>query len=167
MHDRIPGAPGQYKAIITAEELLKMQSGKQFVITMTRDDHPLAEGTPYNKASVLPDDVANLICPKVTDPTPADAFMGLLARRYMAVLTASGWSGSVAPYTQTIALEDVGTADCPRIGPVYDDNPETAIAQKEAWSLVTRAKSSNGSITFSCFEGKPQVGVPIQIEVVR
>ena len=118
MHDRIPGAPGQYKAIITAEELLKMQSGKQFVITMTRDDHPLAEGTPYNKASVLPDDVANLICPKVTDPTPADAFMGLLARRYMAVLTASGWSGSVAPYTQTIALEDVGTADCPRIGPV-------------------------------------------------
>ncbi len=77
MHDRIPGAPGQYKAVIAAEQLLKMQSGEQFVITMTRDDHPSMEGTPYNKASVLPDDVALLICPSIADPTPADAFRAL------------------------------------------------------------------------------------------
>ena len=34
-------------------------------------------GTPYNKASVLPDPVAQIICPEKTDPTPADAFKNL------------------------------------------------------------------------------------------
>lgn len=78
MRDRQPGAPGQYKAIITAAELQKLQSNEQFIITLTRDDQPLVEGTPYNKASVLPDELAALICPDVLDPTPADALRGIL-----------------------------------------------------------------------------------------
>lgn len=77
MQDRQPGAPGQYKAKIADAELQKMQYGEPFVITMTRDDQPLVEGTPYNKASVLPDELAALICPDLLDPTPADAFRGL------------------------------------------------------------------------------------------
>lgn len=77
MHDRVPGAPGQYKASVSAEELAKMQAGEQFVITMARDDQPIKEGTPYSKAAVLPDDVAAEICPDVPDPTPADAFRSL------------------------------------------------------------------------------------------
>lgn len=77
MKDRQSGAPGQYKAVITAAELQKMQTGEAFVITMTRDDQPLVEGTPYNKASVLPDDLAEQICPDILDPTPADAFRAL------------------------------------------------------------------------------------------
>ena len=36
-------------------------------------------GTPYNKESVLPDSVAQLICPDVEDPTPADALRSLQA----------------------------------------------------------------------------------------
>lgn len=35
-------------------------------------------GTPYNTESVLPDSVANKICPEILDPSPADAFAGLL-----------------------------------------------------------------------------------------
>lgn len=74
MHDRTPGAPGQYKAVITAAELQKLQGGEQFTITLVRDDQPIKEGTPYSKAAVLPDEVAALVCPGVDDPTPADAF---------------------------------------------------------------------------------------------
>ncbi len=77
MTDRVPGAPGQYKAVVTADELEKMQAGEQFTITMTRDDQPIAEGTPYSKAAVLPDSLASAICPGVPDPTPADAFSAL------------------------------------------------------------------------------------------
>jgi len=55
MTDRVPGAPGQYSAVVTAEELLKMQNGENFTITLTRDDHPITEGTPYSKAAVLPE----------------------------------------------------------------------------------------------------------------
>ena len=55
MTDRVPGAPGQYKGVIGAAELLKMQAGSPFTITMTRDDQPITVGTPYSKAAVLPD----------------------------------------------------------------------------------------------------------------
>ena len=78
MKDRLAGAPGQYKATVTAEELLKMQNGEQFTITMTRDDQPIEEGTPYSKAAVLPDELAHLLCPEIEDPSPADAFAALL-----------------------------------------------------------------------------------------
>lgn len=80
MTDRVPGAPGQYRATVTAEEFLKLQNGEAFTITMTRDDHPITEGTPYSKAAVLPDTLAAKICPSVTDPKPADALAALLPR---------------------------------------------------------------------------------------
>lgn len=80
MKDRIPGAPGQYKAVVTEADLQKMQAGEEFAITMTRDDHPIEEGTPYSKAAVLPDALALSICPNVEDPTPADALEALHAK---------------------------------------------------------------------------------------
>lgn len=79
MTDRVPGAPGQYKAVISENNLQKMQAGEEFVITMVRDDQPQIEGTPYSKAAVLPDDLAQRLCPGLKDPTPADAFAALLA----------------------------------------------------------------------------------------
>lgn len=87
MTDRTPGKPGQYKATVTSAELEKLQSGKQFVITLVRDDQPTAEGTPYNKESVLPDELAAVICPDITDPTPADALEGLLPRNGGSAMT--------------------------------------------------------------------------------
>lgn len=77
MKDRIPGAPGQYSAVVPGGEYPKMQRGEPFAITLTRDDKPLVEGTPYSKAAVLPDLVAKRLCPGVEDPTPADAFESL------------------------------------------------------------------------------------------
>lgn len=78
MTDRVPGAPGQYKAVVAEAELQKMQAGESFIITMTRDDQPITEGTPYSKATVLPDELAQLLCPNKEDPTPAEALAALL-----------------------------------------------------------------------------------------
>ena len=77
MKDRVPGAPGRYKAVITAQEQQKLAAAVPFTITLTRDDDPIIEGTPYNKASVLPDSLAHLLCPGALDPTPADAIRAL------------------------------------------------------------------------------------------
>lgn len=78
MTDRTPTKPGQYIASITASEFEKLQNGELFLIKLTRNDVPANVGTPYNKESVLPDELAAVICPDIDDPTPADAFAGLL-----------------------------------------------------------------------------------------
>ncbi len=77
MRDRVPGAPGQYQAVITPQEQAKLMASEPFVLTLTRDDHPITEGTPYSKAAVLPDALAASLCPNLEDPTPADAFAAL------------------------------------------------------------------------------------------
>ena len=87
MTDRKPGAPGQYKAVITASERTKMQNGQAFTILLERDDQPITEGTPYSKAAVLPDELAAIICPNTEDPTPADALGSLLPRNGGAPMT--------------------------------------------------------------------------------
>ena len=75
MTDRIPGSPGRYQAMFTDGEL----AGKEFTVTLRRDDAPIAEGTPYNKANVLPDALASQLCPGMEDPAPKDAFAALQA----------------------------------------------------------------------------------------
>lgn len=77
MKDRIAGAPGRYTAVVTGGEYQKLLSGQPFAITMTRDDKPVVEGTPYSKAAVLPDELATLLCLDIADPTPADALRAL------------------------------------------------------------------------------------------
>ena len=77
MKDRVPGAPGQYSAVIPEKELQKLQTGQPFAITLTRDDKPIIKGTPYSKAAVLPDELAAKICPGMNDPAPKDAFAAL------------------------------------------------------------------------------------------
>lgn len=78
----------------------------------------------------------------------------------------TGWTGS-GPYTQTVAVAGILATDMPHIMPVYDAANATAIAQKEAWSCVSKAEAAAGGIKFTCFEDKPGAAVPLQIEVVR
>lgn len=80
MTDRVPGAPGQYTMTVSASEAQKLLTGEAVTVTLVRNDQPLVEGTPYNKASVLPDDLALILCPNASDPTPADALRGCLPK---------------------------------------------------------------------------------------
>lgn len=82
-------------------------------------------------------------------------------------LPSSGWSGSSAPYTQTVSVSWVLATDKPHISPVYSDTLSTAQAQKEAWEMVSKAVAYEGSIKFTCFEDKPSTTIPIQVEVNR
>lgn len=166
MHDRQPGMPGQYKMTIDAAELQKLMAGETCTIVLTRDDQPIATGTPYNKAAVLPDEVASRICPSELDPTPADAFRNLIARRSNAVLSAAGWTGTAAPYTQSVAM-DVLESETPHVAAVLPDDSGEAEVIQEAFGCITKAKSRAGSILFTCMSEKPERDIPIQIEVVR
>ena len=91
---------------------------------------------------------------------------GALTVHETITLPANGWSGS-APYSQTVSVEGINADDNPHVSPVYSDTLATALTQKEAWEMVSRAKSNANAITFYCFEEKPAVDIPVQIEVNR
>lgn len=84
----------------------------------------------------------------------------------VATLLADGWSEE-APYTQAVTVAELLATDTPHVGPVYSDDTDTAIKQQEAWGMVSKSVTEDGNITFTCFEGKPEVDIPIQLEVNR
>lgn len=76
------------------------------------------------------------------------------------------WPGS-GPYSHSFQADGLVDTDIPHITPVYSDDNDTAIAQKEAWNCVSKAVAANGWINFYCFEEKPTTAIPIQVEVIR
>lgn len=77
------------------------------------------------------------------------------------------WTGDTAPYTQEVTIKEISDTDRPHVMPVYSEDLETALLEKEAWATISDAYTKNGSITFICFEDKPVTAIPIQIEVNR
>ena len=85
---------------------------------------------------------------------------------YTATLLSSGWSSS-APYTQTVSVSGILSTDTPIADVVLDVVTSTAMAQISAWICVSNIETSNGEITATCFENKPEIDIPIQLKVVR
>jgi hypothetical protein len=81
-------------------------------------------------------------------------------------LAANGWSGS-GPFTQKVNVSGVLASDRVHYGVVYSRNAQTALAEKEAFALVDDLDSAAGSVTFTCFEEKPEVDLTVQLEVNR
>ena len=82
------------------------------------------------------------------------------------LLPASGWSGS-APYTQVIPVGRILASDTPHYGVIYSSDTETALAEKEAFAVVDDLDTASGSVTFTCFEEKPDIDLTVQLEVNR
>ena len=155
MTDRVPGAPGRYTATITASDLQKLQAGEAFNITLTRNDAPITEGTPYSKAAVLPDALASVLCPDVTDPSPADAFSALLA-----LLNAIGADGS-----SVIGIEHGGT------GKATAAEARSALGAEPAFTKNNAFNKNFGSAyrvpgqrrqAFQCTAGQQYINEPVR-----
>ena len=86
---------------------------------------------------------------------------------FTTTLTANDWEGDAAPYTQRIGIEGILSTDQPHYGVVYDEDQETRLAQKEAFAFVDDLDTEDGAVIFTCFEDKPEVNIPIQMEVNR
>lgn len=85
---------------------------------------------------------------------------------FQVTLTADGWTGA-GPYTQTLPLEGILSTDRPHFGAVYDADLGMNLARKEGFALVDDLDTGDGTVTFTCFEEKPTVSIPIQMEVNR
>lgn len=86
---------------------------------------------------------------------------------FSVTLTTNDWVGDAAPYTQTIGIEGILSTDMPHYGPVFSDDAETALSEKENWALVDDLDTADGSVTFTCFEDKPEINIVVQMEVHR
>lgn len=86
---------------------------------------------------------------------------------FTTTLTANDWEGDKAPYTQRIGIEGILSTDTPHYGVVYDEDQKTRVAQKDAFVFVDDLDTEDGVVIFTCFEYKPEVNIPIQMEVNR
>ena len=82
-------------------------------------------------------------------------------------LPAAGWAGDAAPYTQTVSVEGILETDRPHYGVIYSGTAEEKGLQKEGFSLVDDLDTGAGSVTFTCFEEKPEADLTVQLEVNR
>lgn len=79
-------------------------------------------------------------------------------------LSVAGWSAS-APYSQQVIVAGVMPEKPPHVSPVY--TADNAAALMEACACITYATAGTDLITFVCLNDKPQVDIPIQVEVHR
>lgn len=163
MQDRQPGAPGQYILKISVEEVQKLLNSEDCVVVLTRDDQPVVEGTPLNKATFLPDELAAKICPDIEDPTPADALQNVFNKAKDAVimttatatLSASGWVNNSQTVNVTGVTVDNSIIPCPA--------PTSHTAYHE--SGVRCSAQANGKLTFTC-DRVPSVNLTVNVLIL-
>lgn len=186
MRDRISQDPNR--------RLVTPESGTPFYATITRADNPIEDGTPNNKANLLSDETAlDIGLSEVSDATVNKALSAIwttlkshisnlvvhltAAERtawnakattatYTATITTT-WTGTAAPYTQTVTVSGILAADTPIVDAVLSTTVATARLQLAAWGLVSKISTAANSITITCLDSKPITAIPIQLKVVR
>lgn len=156
MTDRQPGAPGQYIMTVDASVAQNLLIGEPVAVVLKRDDIPIVEGTPYNKASVLPDELASKICPAVADPTPADAYNGLLGSSSQAILYSGAWSNN----QQRVAVPGATATNNVFVSPV----PSSENYDEYTSCGVRCIAQTSGYLTFFC-ESIPGIDVVANVLV--
>ena len=85
---------------------------------------------------------------------------------YTAEIGANWVAAETGEYTQTVVVNGILATDNPIVDVVLATAKNTALSQLEAWSLISKIETSNGSITVTCLEEAPTTAIPIQIKVV-
>ena len=92
------------------------------------------------------------------------AKVGLVADYVVTIST--NWTGSSAPYTQTITVTGLTNMDTPIVDVVLSSTTSTALSQLEAWNCVSKITTGTNQITVTCLEDKPTTAIPIQLKVM-
>lgn len=92
--------------------------------------------------------------------------IGAATKQLLTATLSTEWTGSAAPYTQTVAVTGVQSTDAPVIDLVASETPATAEAELEAYGLIYLITTANGSITAYASE-KPETALTLQLLIVR
>ena len=131
---------------------------------------PLAGGTMSGTIGMAQNKIIGLKAPEATNDAANKGYVDTALNNAKTVaktatLTVAGWTGSSAPYTQSVAVAGLTDAKRAMAYPVYGSNADSNIALKEACGMVSFASRSGNKMTFTCLEDKPTVAIPITVEV--
>ena len=104
------------------------------------------------------------------DITDGRVFVDKIGRSsYDLTLAVADWVGASAPYTQALTLTGILASDDnhTHIGVDYSGTLATAILEKTAWNMVSKAVVTDDTITFTCFEDKPVTEINLKVEVLK
>lgn len=85
---------------------------------------------------------------------------------YTATIPANGWTGSDAPYTNTVSVAGLLSSDTPIVDMIPSSTFSAAEAEIEAYGMIYRMVASNGSLTVYATD-IPDVDINIQMRSVR
>ncbi len=86
---------------------------------------------------------------------------------YTVTLLSSGWTGSSAPYTQTVSVSGILSTDKAFADVALSDDTSTAQNQLTNWAYVSKMVTSNDSITATCFDSKPSIDLNVSLMSIR
>ena len=135
--------------------------------TTADDALPKAGGTMTGDIVMGGKQITDLADPTENTHAANKGYVDEKRKVFTTTLTVNDWEGDAAPYTQRIGIEGILSTDTPHYGAVYDEDQDTRLAQKEAFAMVDDLDTEDGAVIFTCFEDKPEVNIPIQMEVNR
>lgn len=116
----------------------------------------------YNKYM----DALNQMRQAIEEAWSGEIPVGSVSREFAATISAAGWSGSDAPYTNTVTVVGLLASDTPIVDMIPSASFEAAEAEIEAYGMVYRMVASNDSLTVYATD-KPEVDINIQMRSVR
>lgn len=75
------------------------------------------------------------------------------------------WIGTEAPYTKTVAVQGILAADDAHVDLIYTGDLENMLNEEKNFSRIRKVDSADGSLTFMCFEEKPEISLNLRVEV--
>lgn len=91
---------------------------------------------------------------------------GAVSQTFTATITAAGWAGDAAPYTNEVTVTGLTADDNPFVDMIASSAFETAETEIEAFANIYRMVTAENKLTVYAAE-KPTVDIAIQIKVVR
>ena len=91
---------------------------------------------------------------------------GLFTKHNFTATIGTTWTGTVAPYTQTVSVDGILSSDSPIVDIIPSDDFSIAEAQLEAFGYIYRIAVSDGSITVYSTE-TTTTEITIRMEVFR
>lgn len=86
---------------------------------------------------------------------------------FYATIKATDWNVDDPPYVNVVSIPGIKDTDSPHATPVYSTDKNLAYSQEEAWNMISDGNAFMDAIQFVCFEVRPTIDIPIQVECFR